>query len=183
MSAAWDRFITVGRIARPHGIRGAVVVASETDFPERRFAPGAVVHWQRSGDVAAVRIVESREFRGRWVIKLDGVDSMNDAETLRDLELRIPPDETQALGAAQFYVHELEDCLVVTSSGEEVGRVRRVDFGSGAPLLAVEVAGGEEVLIPLAADICRRVDVDAKRIEVALPDGLLDLNRRRDAIR
>ena len=178
MSAAWGRFVTVGRIVRPHGIRGAVVVASETDFPERRFVPGTVLHWQRSGDVAAVRVAESREFRGRWVLKFDGVDSMNDAETLRDLELRIPPEDKQALDAAQFYVHDLEGCLVVTSAGDEVGRVRRVDFGSGAPLLAVEVAGGDEVLIPLAADICRRVDVDGKRIEVAPPAGLLDLNRR-----
>ena len=178
MSAAWDSFITVGRIVRPHGIRGAVVVASETDFPERRFVPGALVHWQRDGSVAAVRVVESREFRGRWVVRLEGVETMNDAEALRDRELRIPPDEVQRLGEAQFYVHDLEDCVVVTTAGEEVGRVRRVDFGSGAPLLAVEVAAGEEVLIPLVEGICRRVDVAAKRIEVAPPGGLLELNRR-----
>ena len=179
MSAAWDSFITVGRIARPQGIKGAVIVAPETDFPAIRFAEGAVLQWNRTGEPEPARVVESREFRGRWVVKFDGVTTMNEAETLRDLELRIPPQEAQGLGHEQYYVHELEACQVVTTAGEVVGPVRRVDFGSSAPLLVVEAADGGEVLIPLVAGICQRVDVGAKRIEVAPVEGLLDLNRRK----
>ena len=178
MSAAWDSFITVGRVIRPHGIQGAVVVAPETDFPAIRFAPGAVLQWNRRGDPEPARVAESREFRGRWVVRFDGVTTMNEAETLRDLELRIPPDEAQALAAEQYYVHQLEGCQVVTTTGEDVGPVRRVDFGSSAPLLVVDDGDGGEVLIPLVDGICRRVDVGAKRIEVTPLEGLINLNRR-----
>jgi ribosomal 30S subunit maturation factor RimM len=79
-------------------------------------------------------VTSSREFRGRWVVTLDGVTTMNDAETLRGLELRVPADALQVLGPDAHYVHDLEGCAVVTTAGEEVGRVTRVQFGSGAPL-------------------------------------------------
>ena len=168
--------VTVGRIVRPHGHKGAVVVASESDFAEERFREGSVLWWQRDGETATVTVSSGREFRGRWVVTLAGVTTMNDAETLRGLELRVPADTLHALGADTHYLHDLQGCLVVTMAGEEVGRVDRVQFGSGAPLL-VAVAHGGEVLIPLVAHICRRIDVAAKRIEIDPPDGLLEVNR------
>ena len=178
MDAAWESFVTVGRIIRPHGIRGAVVVAPETDFAAARFATGSVMQWRRADAPEAVRVAESREFRGRWVVKFDGVDTMNDAELLRDLELRIPPQDVQDLGRGQFYVHDLEGCRVVTTAGVEVGPVVRVDFGTGPPLLVVQAGESDEVLIPLVDGICRVIDVGAKRIEIAPVPGLIDLNRR-----
>jgi len=171
----WSDMITVGRIVRPHGHKGAVVVASESDFAEERFREGSTLWWQRGDEPTVVRIAASREFRGRWVVTLDGVASMNDAETLRGLELRVPPDALHALGDGAHYVHDLEGCTVVTLTGGEVGRVSRVQFGSGAPLLVV-ASHGSEVLIPLVEGICRRIDVAAKRIEIEPPAGLIELN-------
>jgi 16S rRNA processing protein RimM len=168
--------ITVGRIVRPHGHKGAVVIESESDFAEERFREGSALWWQRNGDPAVVTIAASREFRGRWVVTLDGVASMNEAETLRGLELRVPAEALHALDDDTHYVHDLEGCAVVTVAGDEIGRVGRVQFGSGAPLLVVTAQGGE-VLIPLVAHICRRIDVSGKRIEIDPPEGLIDVNR------
>jgi 16S rRNA processing protein RimM len=173
----WDSMVTVGRVIRPHGIKGAVVVAPESDFADERFRPGAIVQWQRNGEAAAVRILESREFRGRWVVTLEGVSTANEAETLRGLELRIAADALHPLEAGAYYVHDLEGCAVVTVAGAEIGRVVGVQFGSGAPLLRVSDARGGEVLVPLAEEICRTVDTTGRRIVIDPPAGLIELNR------
>jgi len=178
----WDSMITVGRIIRPHGIKGAVVVAPESDFARERFKPGSVVQWQRNGEAAPIRIASSREFRGRWVVTLEGVGTMNEAETLRGLELRIAADALQPLAAGAYYVHDLTGCVVVTLAGEEVGQVTGVQFGSGAPLLTLTATGGGDVLVPLVEGICRQVDVAAKRIVIDPPAGLIELNRGRAAV-
>jgi 16S rRNA processing protein RimM len=167
--------VTVGRIIRPHGHKGAVVVQPETDFAASRFREGAELNWMRDGTVATVRVADGREHQGRWVVALEGVDSMNEAETLRDLELRIPADALHPLEPGAHYVHDLEGCEVITESGIRIGLVDRVQFGAGQPLLVVGGPQGE-ILVPLVETICRRIDPVAKRITVELPDGLLDVN-------
>jgi 16S rRNA processing protein RimM len=151
------------------------VVQPETDFAADRFREGAELHWMRGGQPGTVRVAAGREFKGRWVVTLEGVDTMNDAETLRDLELRISADALHPLEPGAHYVHDLEGCEVTTASGTVIGRVERVQFGAGQPLLVVGGAEGE-ILVPLAETICRRIDSAAKRITVELPEGLLELN-------
>lgn len=172
----WESMITVGRIVRPHGHKGAVVVQPETDFAEDRFRVGAELRWCRNGAVERVRLAASREFRGRWVVSFDGVTTMTDAESLRGLELRVPADALHELAEGSHYVHDLVGCQVFTVAGDSVGTVGRVDFGSGTPLLVVSAVSGDEVFVPLAEEICRAIDTAGKRIVVALPDGLLELN-------
>ena len=90
MSANWDEMALVGRIARPHGIRGQVIVNPETDFPEERFQPGAELFIERGGQVEALRVTTARFQQERPVIGIDGVETMNDAEALAGRELRVP---------------------------------------------------------------------------------------------
>jgi len=172
--------VTVGRIVRPHGNRGQVVVESETDFGAARFAPGAELFASKDGEVVPYRVAASRPYDARWVVGFEGVGSMDAAEALRGLELRVPAGALHPLGDGEYYVHDLVGCRVVTDAGDEVGVVGSVMFGGSAPLLSVGTGvEDDEVLVPLAADICIGVDVDAKRIVIAPPDGLLELNRRR----
>jgi 16S rRNA processing protein RimM len=168
--------VTVGRIVRPHGHRGAVVVQPETDFAGDRFREGAELLWNRGGEVIAVRIAGSFEHQGRWVVTFDGVGTMDDAETLRGLELRVPESALHALPPGAYYVHDLEGCEVVTTSGAAIGRVLRIEFGAAQPLLVVDGGAGGEVLVPMTELTCRRVDTAAKRIVVELPGGLVELN-------
>jgi len=168
----WDAMAVVGRIARAHGLKGQVIVNLETDFPEERFKPGATMFTTRG----ALKITTARFQNGRPVIGIEGVETVNDAEELAGLELRVPVEELAALPAGMFYHHDLVGCAVVTGGGEKVGTVEGVEGTLSGSRLVVAGAKGE-ILIPLAAEICRTIDVAGKRIVIEPPDGLLDLNR------
>ena len=165
----------IGRIVRPHGNKGGVVVHPETDFGADRFQAGARVFWRRRDVQDQVVIADSRERDGRWVVRFEGVTTIDEAESLRDLELRIPEEHLRPLAAGRFYVHDLVGCRVETARGGVIGRVGRVELSTGTPLLVVDGRSGE-VLVPLAETICRRIDVAAKVIEIDPPDGLVELN-------
>jgi 16S rRNA processing protein RimM len=169
--------ITIGRIVRPRGNRGEVVIASSTDFGAERFQPGATVATTRQGKVETMTVTSGREHDGRWVVGFAGVTTISEAETLRGLELRIPADQLRPLEADTYYVHDLAGCRVETQAGQIVGTVRDVQLDTGVPLLLVTAADGE-VLIPFSAEFCRRVDLAAKVIVLDPPEGLLELNRR-----
>src|SRR3954463_11173477 len=142
MSLDWSSMITVGHVVRPHGHRGQVVVVSETDFAADRFREDAVVYALRDGQVEPWRVTASREFDGRWVVGFDRVTSMNEAETVRGVELRIAATDLQPLGEGRFYVHDLVGCRVETASGETVGHVESVHIeGTATPILDVRGPG------------------------------------------
>ena len=152
------------------------MVQPETDFAGERFREGAELIWNRGSEAGPVRVADGFPHQGRWVVAFEGVDSMNDAETLRGVELRIPREALHALPPGAHYVHDLEGCEVVTTAGVGIGRVLRVDFGAAQPLLVVDGGAGNEVLVPMTEGICRRVTPAEKRIDVELPEGLLELN-------
>ena len=173
----WDELVSVGRVIRPQANRGEVVVVPLTDFPLDRFQSGATLWMQRAGHVVAVVVTSARPHDARWVLGLEGVGTIDEAEALRGLELRIPAEQLRALGAGTHYVHDLAGCRVETVDGGSVGAVRDVRLDAGIPLLVVDGARGE-ILIPFTEEICRKVDVAAKTIVVAPPEGLLELNER-----
>ena len=172
----WDDLVLVGRVARPHGIRGQVVINPETDFVEDRFRVGAKF-WTRSarGD-ERLTVTSARLQNGRPVVGFEGFDRIEDVERLSGQDLRIAEEELQPLGAGSYYHHQLVGCVVDTIDGERVGDVVRVEGGSAGSLLAIDGPRGQ-VLVPLVAEICVEIDVKAKRIRIAPPDGLLDVNR------
>jgi 16S rRNA processing protein RimM len=172
----WDDLAVVGRIARPHGIRGQVIVNLETDFPRERFRPGAELFVQRTGRIEPVTITTVRFQHDRPVIGLDGVTDMNGAATLAGLELRVPVSELTALPEGSHYHHDLVGCVIATPAGETIGRVTGVEGSTSGSRLVVETPGGE-ALIPLAAEYGLVIDTRAKRIVAELPEGLIELNR------
>jgi len=168
----------VGRVARAHGNRGQVIVDPETDFPDERFKPGSLLHI-RSGSAIRPLTVESVRFhRGRPIIGLSGVHSMDAAEALAGAELRVTTDALQTLPAGSYYHHDLVGCTVETVAGQVIGLVEGIEgTGTGSRLVVRGHAG--EVLIPLVEGIAVDVNVDARRIVVEPPDGLLELNTTR----
>jgi 16S rRNA processing protein RimM len=167
--------VLVGRIARPHGIRGQVIVNPETDFVEDRFRVGAQF-WTRSprGE-EQLTVTSARVQNGRPVLGFEGFSSIDDVERLAGLDLRVPEEDLQPLGAGMYYHHQLIGCAVDTVAGKRVGHVVRVEGGAAGSLLQVEGPRGQ-VLIPLAVAICVEIDVGAKRIRIDPPEGLLDVN-------
>lgn len=167
--------VVVGRVVRPHGLRGQVVIASETDFGADRFAPGARV-WREAGQTASgLTVVGSHPQGDRWVVAFENVATVEEAEALRGIELRIPEDARMVLGPDEYYLYDLVGCAVQTAEGVEVGQVQAVYTGAGGALLSVN-RGGAEVLVPLVKAMCPEIDVVARRITVDPPEGLLDVN-------
>lgn len=173
--------VLVGRIARPHGLRGHVAVNPDTDFVEERFGTGAGFWTKREGQLARLLVEEARVQGGRPIVRFAGVDGVDAAAAMAGFELRVPESELRPLDAGVYYHHELVGCVVVTGGGADdaagtvVGPVVKVEGGAGGSLLVVAGEHGE-VLIPLAADICVDVDTTARRIRIDAPEGLLDLN-------
>jgi 16S rRNA processing protein RimM len=175
MNAEWDDMVLVGRIARAHGNRGQVIVDPATDFPEERFKAGSVLLLRRDGGTERVEVESVRFHRGRPIIGLAGVDTMNAAEALAGMELRVSVDALQPLPAGSYYHHDLIGCVVETPGGELIGRVKSVEGDGVGSRLVVERPDGD-VLIPMVEGICAAVDIAARRIVVVPPEGLLDLN-------
>lgn len=171
----WDDLVLVGFVARTHGIRGQVILNSETDFPEDRFRPGATLYARLGeGKIETLHVESARFQNGRPVLGLQGIASIDEAERLAGVELRIPASEQQSLPDGTYYHHELIGCGVVTREGQTVGSVTAVQGHGDATRLVVR-GQRAEVLIPLAQEICT-VDVAAKKIVVTPPDGLLEVN-------
>lgn len=170
--------VIVGRIARPHGLRGDVVVNPETDFVEERFSVGSIL-WTRSprGE-EALTVASVRVQNGRPIVRFDGFERIEDAEPLAGLELRVPESELQALGPHTYYEHQLVGCTVEGVDGGAIGAVTRVEGAASGSLLVVEGPRGE-ILVPLSQAICVDVDVAAKKIRIDPPEGLLELNLSR----
>ena len=172
----WDDAVLVGTIARTQGHRGEVIVNAETDFPEDRFQVGAMLRTKfRDGSEGTLEVTAMRMHHGRPVLALKGIGTMDDAERLAGVELRIEPGQAERpLPDGEYFQRDLVGCVVVTERGERVGRVTAVEGDRGQSRLVV-TGGRSEILIPLADEICQ-VDLQAKRIVVRPPEGLLDLN-------
>ncbi len=174
----WEGMALVGRISRPHGLRGQVAINPETDFIEERFAEGATV-WTRSpaGD-EQLTIASMRVQHGRPIVGFEGFARVEDVERLLGLELRVPEGALQPLQPGTWYEHQLVGCAVETTAGDVVGEVAKVEGGAGASRLVMNGPRGE-ILIPLAVDICVEIDVANKKIRINPPEGLLELNEVR----
>jgi 16S rRNA processing protein RimM len=134
-----------------------------------------VVHVRRGEATESFTIESVRFHRGRPILALAGVDTMDAAEALAGLELRVGPEALQSLPSGSFYHHDLIGCAVVTPDGSAIGKVTSVEGTAAGSRLVVHGRAGE-VLIPLAEGICLEVDVTARTIVVEPPEGLLDLN-------
>ena len=193
-----QKFVTVARILRARGNKGELAAQLLTDFPERLPEIKEMFLYAESG---ARRAVELRSFwvdrnhPGKSVFHFVGVDSIDEAEKLRGMDVQIPFARRAALPAGKYFVSDLIGCSVfelppiaaavssspcsLSEAPALLGKVRDVFFPGegqpGTPLLAVDTASGE-LLVPLATDICQRIDVAARRIEVLLPEGLRDLH-------
>lgn len=171
----WDDLILVARVARPHGLKGEVVLNPESDFLDERFRPGNVFYRLDGTRVTELVLTAARVQRGRPVVAFKGFDVIEDVESLAGAELRIDPAELQPLPEGVYYHHDLIGCHVELVDGTPVGTVSLVDGGGDASRLVVSGEGGD-VLVPLAVDICRVIDPSGRRIVIDAPEGLIDLN-------
>lgn len=170
--------VIVGRIGRPHGIRGEVTVEPRTDEPESRFAPGAVLYLQPTASDPSDRTltVESMHWHsGRLLLAFEEIPDRNVAEDFRNRILEVERAEgEQPEDPAEYYDSALIDCEVRLADGPAIGTVTEVLHLPGQDMLAMTDLSGREVLIPFVDAIVPSVDVHRKVITITPPPGLLD---------
>ena len=159
----------------PQGRRGEVAAELHTSFPERFTQRRELAGLAPDGSRRQLQLEEHWFHKGHVILKFAGVDNINAAEWLAGMELQIPEEQRAELEAGAAYISDLVGCSVV--DGElSIGTISEVRFGAGeAPLLVVRRESGDEVLIPYAEAFLKNAALAARRIEMELPEGLLEL--------
>jgi len=168
-----EELVAIARIARPRGVKGEVVAEILTDFPERFESLDTVIAVVEGGKRSDLKIEKLWFQNARIVLKFDGIDSIEAAETLRGVEICVPESDAVELESDEFFDWQLAGCQVETIDGDQIGTVKELMRTGGTELLVVE-GETKEYLIPFAVAICVGVDVENKLIRVDLPEGLLD---------
>jgi 16S rRNA processing protein RimM len=168
-------FVTLARAVKTQGRHGEVAAEIHTDIPGRVHAGMKILALAEDGSRRELQIDDVWPHKNWLVLKFAGVDSISSAEILIGCELQLPASERAKLEPGTFYVSDLVGCALF-DRGHEVGVVSDVRFGAGeAPLLVVG-SGKNEHEIPYAQVFLERVDLEHKRIEMNLPEGLLEVN-------
>jgi 16S rRNA processing protein RimM len=168
-------FITLARVVKTQGRHGEVAVEVHTDIPGRLHPGMRVFALSEDNTRRELQIEDAWPHKDWLVLKFAGVDSISDAEPLIGSELQVPLSERAQLEPGTAYVSDLVGCALFDHD-RELGLIRDVRFGAGeAPLLVVG-SGKNELEIPYAQEFLVKTDLEHKRIEMNLPEGLLEVN-------
>lgn len=168
----------VGRIGKPHGIRGFVTVDVRTDEPERRFEPGNVLRAQPPKG-SAYQATELTVEGVRWhqqvlLAAFEEIADRNDAEAARGTLLfaQIPADETPE-DPEEFYDHQLVGLTAYDEEGRELGTLTRLVHGAAQDLLTIRTPDRRDALVPFVKALVPVVDLEAGRVVIADRPGLV----------
>ena len=177
----------LARIRRPQGRKGEVFAELLTDFPDKFAQRKHLWLLSEKSEPRPADLVAFWLHKGGVVLHFAGVDSISSAEALSGLTVALPRAERATLGQDEVHISDLIGCTVVDVAAADVaagapvviGEIENVDRSAGsAPILIVRGAHGE-VLIPFAQTYLRKLDLENRRIEMSLPEGLADLNANR----
>lgn len=164
--------IPIGRIIKPHGLKGEVGVIPYTENLENFDQEEVWITWR--GFARKMRIEYFRRYSKGLLIKFEKTDSRERAEMLRDWEIAIEPSQLKELQEGEFYYRDLMNCQVKLEDGTDIGKVSDV-VETGTTMLVVTSPEGSEHLIPLVEEFIVKIDIENKIIIVSLPSGLLEL--------
>ena len=167
--------LVVGRIARPHGLRGEVVVDVRTDEPDRRFVVGTVLATDPT-TVGPLTIEAVRPHQGRLLVTFGGVPDRDAAEDLRGVLLCVDRDSVgEPDDPDEFHDQQLIGLRAESTAGEPIGEVVAIEHAPASDLLVVRRSDGRDALVPFVHAIVPEVDVAGGRLVLTPPDGLFDL--------
>jgi 16S rRNA processing protein RimM len=171
--------LAVGLLKKAHGIKGDVLVLPTTDAPEQVFIPGRVLTvMDRQGNMSGTQIVveKARSYHRAWLLHLKGIETREGIEAIKGGPvLAIEVGEARPLAEGEFYLHDLVGMAVVLKDKSPVGTVHSVYEAPQGQLLGVKSEAGKEHLIPLNAEMVRRVDRGERTIIITPPEGLLEI--------
>jgi 16S rRNA processing protein RimM len=191
-----EGWTVLAHILRPQGRKGEVLAELLSDFPDR-FDTQPAVHLGRAGVDETHRLLQTATIKQHWmpvgrnhgrvVLAFVGVDTIEAAELLAGLDIIVAPEARVELAEDEEYISDLVGCAVF-AGGTLLGHVTGVEFATSpdgarrladaAPLLTLSDEKGEEILIPYVQQFIVSLSVEQQRIDMQLPEGLVDLNRR-----
>ncbi len=169
-----EQFVIVGKIAKPHGLRGEVKLYAYSDEPETLLQYSRVVLVDANGRLSPVKQVEKSRLQGKVaVIKLKGVDNRDNAEAIHNMGVLIDKKDLPIAGDDEFYWYQLYNLPVYTENGLPLGSVKNI-FSNGAQDIMVVKSSKQEYLIPVLDTIIK--EHSKERIIIDPPPGLLEIN-------
>jgi 16S rRNA processing protein RimM len=166
--------IALGIIRKAHGVRGEASVESWSDSAERFEDLSDVTLVSPDDETRDIAIETVRIHAGRALVKFAGIDSPEDVQKLQNWTVEIPSSQARKLDDDEYFLHDLIGLTLVDASGQERGKVAAVEETGGGILLVVD-GPKRRFDVPFAAEICTKVDLEAGRITVNLPEGIEDL--------
>ena len=169
---------TIGVIVAPFGVHGELKVRLVTDIPGR-FAELDAVHVGPEHTRYPIKSV--RPYKGEMIVlKLDGVDDANTAETLRNLDLQIPESKLATLPPGSYYQHDILGLHVITMDGQNLGHITDIMVTGSNDVYSIETPGGKQVLIPAIKDVIKQIDLVSRTMYIDPLPGLLDEDQEQE---
>jgi len=165
----------MGKVVRPHGIEGALRIKSYAQSEESFLNAGTVLLRSSSGETREYAVASVRPHKNILLMKLEGLNTLEEAETYRGATILIKRDSLPREGEEEYFWHELIGLEVYLSGGDYVGILKHI-LPTGSNDIYVVQEGRSEVLIPAIHDVVKEIDLINNRMVISEVEGLLDLN-------
>ena len=167
--------LKVGKIVNTHSLKGEVKVISSTDFEEERFKKGSKLLITRGNQLIREVVVQSyRNHKNFLLVKFEGIDSVEDAEKLKNLQIKIDSDEVGELEENEFYFHEIIGCQVFDENDRNLGEIIDILTPGANDVWVIKGEEGKEILIPYIEDVVKQIDITNKKVNIEVMEGLID---------
>lgn len=168
-------YFNVAKIVNTRGLRGELKVISYTDFPEERFKSGAELQiFKTEKDevpVQTVTVKNAKEYKGSFIVTLEGMNSINDVEKFKGMILKVEEDQLQDLEEGEFYLHQIIG-LDVIENDQKIGTIKEVLSYGPNDVWVVKRSNQNDLLLPYLKDVILNVDLEQGAVQVSVPEGL-----------
>ena len=167
--------LKVGKIVNTHSLKGEVKVISSTDFEEERFKKGSKLLITRGNQLIREVVVQSyRNHKNFLLVKFEGIDSVEEAEKLKNLQIKIDSDEVGELEENEFYFHQIIGCEVFDENDRNLGEIIDILTPGANDVWVIKGENGKEILIPYIEDVVKKIDITSKKVNIEVMEGLID---------
>ena len=167
--------LKVGKIVNTHSLKGEVKVISSTDFEEERFKKGSKLLITRGNQLIREVVVQSyRNHKNFLLVKFEGIDSVEEAEKLKNLQIKIDSDEVVELEENEFYFHQIIGCEVFDENDKNLGEIIDILTPGANDVWVIKGENGKEILIPYIEDVVKKIDITSKKVNIEVMEGLID---------
>ena len=167
-----EKYFEIGQIVNTNGLKGVIKVKPFTD-DIKEFENFESIYIQKKNELIEFKIEKVTYVKQMVLLKLKGIDDINEAEKYRNLYLKVERDVLPKLPQDSYYIVDLQGCDVVTEEGESLGKVDDVFSTGSNDVYVVKNELGKQILLPAIKDVIKTVDIPNKKIIVKLMEGLI----------